>query len=218
MPSTRRNPIKLFVFLGALVVICSLAWISLSILMSTSQTNPLLPEPDPRLGFLERTYLGTYLLLNKTALEAPAGDEQALLELEVIEGQTAAAVIDQLNAAAVVENPMLLRTYLQYSGYDRGVEAGLYYLYGGMSIPQIAHALQTARSSQVSVTIPEGWRLEQIANQLVGFELGFTVDEFLIAAQARPAGYSFSAELPDPSTLEGFLFPDTYLIEADQGF
>jgi UPF0755 protein len=104
---------------------------------------------------------------------------------------------------------------MRYRGLDIGVEAGLYQLQGNMSIRQIAQALQSASPEQAMFTVPEGWRAGQIVqalDQRAGSQIAL---QFLEAVASRPDGYSFSAQLPESGGLEGFLFPDSYLIQDD---
>ena len=83
-----------------------------------------------------------------------------------------------------------------------------------MTIPELAEVLQSARASSSAVTIPEGWRREQIGESLSSF-VNLSPDEFFaLTAQPIP-GFSFSSEIPPNATLEGFLFPDTYQITPD---
>lgn len=215
-PSNKSRVIRWLLLLAFLTPICVLGSTSLLIAINRTSNPTLLPPPAPSLTTVERTLLGAYLLLNQAGLETAAGDEEALIKLEVFEGQLAGEVVDQLTAAGVVRNGPLLRKYLQYGGYDRGVEAGLYYLYGGMPIPQIARALQHARPSQLSLTIPEGWRMEQIADLIDRLELAFSGSEFLQRARTPAPTFLLSDELPMGASLEGFLFPDTYLVRHDQ--
>jgi UPF0755 protein len=77
-----------------------------------------------------------------------------------------------------------------------------------MSIQDLSDLLQKARSSRYALTIPEGWRREEIATALEGLGLGFTAADFLEAAQQPPPAWSAAG--PSIRSLEGFLFPDTY--------
>ncbi len=44
-------------------------------------------------------------------------------------------------------------------------------------------------------------------------ELAISSDTFLRTTQLTPNGFSFSSQIPAGGTVEGFLFPDTYLFE-----
>jgi UPF0755 protein len=169
----------------------------------------------PSLDTPQQALLASYLLLNQDALNAPAGDPEVELALEIEEGQTAQDVIRQLQSAGVISNPNLLRYYMQYRGFDIGIEAGQYYLSGAMSPRQIAEGLQSAGTNTIVLTVIEGWRLEEIAQAIDQAGLPFSGQDFIEAANAPPLGYSFTAELPPGSSLEGFLFPDTYFLEPD---
>ena len=85
-----------------------------------------------------------------------------------------------------------------------------------MTIPEVAQALQQGRRQEQTVTIQEGWRLEQVA-AAVAAQTSIPQDEFLALAttgwreeiancELRIANFG----LPPTATLEGFLFPETY--------
>jgi UPF0755 protein len=80
-----------------------------------------------------------------------------------------------------------------------------------MSIVELSELLQRARTSRYTLTVPEGWRMEQVAEALARLDLGFSAAEFLQAVDQPPPDWSdppASAE-----SLEGFLFPDTYQLD-----
>jgi UPF0755 protein len=104
--------------------------------------------------------------------------------------------------------------YLRVTGLERRIEAGNFILADTMTIPQIAEALQTALFEEIPVTIPEGFRAEEIAERLAENNV-MESDRFLAAVRAPRslsifADYDFLADLPPDGNLEGFLFPDTY--------
>ncbi len=71
-------------------------------------------------------------------------------------------------------------------------------------------------NSTLSITVIEGWRTEQIADELVKLGWNGTFDDFMQAAQNYPSeNYAFLADRPDGSSLEGYLFPDTYNFTPD---
>lgn len=211
--------IKTIAFLlGAIVmavVVCLVVWIVGMLVLGLPQASTLIGPAAPGLSTPDQAFLATYLLLNQDALNAPAGDPNIELALEIEEGQTAQDVIDQLQSSGVVNNPTLLRYYMQYRGFDVGIEAGQYFLSGAMSPRQIAEGLQTAGVNTIVLTVIEGWRMEEIADAIDQAGLPFSGQEFMTAVSSLPVGYSFTTELPAGATLEGFLFPDTYYLEAD---
>ncbi|MEJ2012794.1 MAG: endolytic transglycosylase MltG [Anaerolineales bacterium] len=172
-------------------------------------------EPASGLPRAQEIGLGFYLLARRKALDVPAGDTGAVLDLEVMPGESAAQVIETLAQANIVDDAGLLRLYLRYRGLDRGIEAGRYSLDGAMSLRELANALQSASASSLAITIPEGWRREQIAEHLAAQIPGFSAEEFLNASAQIPPGYSFSSDAPLGASLEGFLFPETYLLDPE---
>jgi UPF0755 protein len=217
MPSNRGRGCRLLAALLALLAVCGVAGVASAFLLDLpALTEERLGPSAANLNPIQERLLAAYLMARQSALDAPAGDPAATLELEVNEGEMASSVVDRLLVAGIVRDSFLLRTYLRYRGLDVGVEAGNYQLSGEMTVRELAEALQTARPLEIVFGVPEGWRREQIAEAIPGSGLSFAPDDFLAAAQTRPpATYSFASELPDPSSLEGFLFPDTYHLDPE---
>jgi cell division protein YceG involved in septum cleavage len=112
-------------------------------------------------------FVGTLVFGLPTARDSlgpPApGDLRIVWTIEVEPGASAQDVIDQLTTIGLINKPILFRSYIRYLGLDRGIETGMYDLDGSMSIREMAAALQSARIEAFTLTIPEGWRAEEIA-------------------------------------------------------
>lgn len=70
-------------------------------------------------------------------------------------------------------------------------------------------AAMQQKAEEVQVTIIEGWTLQQIANKFEQ-EGMFSAEEFLAAAKDYDTSIFPLAAKPTNTTLEGYLFPDTY--------
>ncbi len=129
----------------------------------------------------------------------------------VDQGDSATTVAYKLNSAGLVKDAELFKRLLQYWGADQHIQAGIFYLSPSMTMEEIARRLQHSRVDSVWVTIPEGWRAEEIAALLQEKQL-VQGDEFLAAVAQGRSDFPFLADRPagSPSSLEGFLFPDTY--------
>ncbi|MEN8446751.1 MAG: endolytic transglycosylase MltG, partial [Cyanobacteria bacterium J06555_13] len=106
----------------------------------------------------------------------------------------------------------LLSRWKSFRGEEGGFQAGTYVLSPGQSLNEIAEIIWSGDVIQTSFTIPEGWNREQMAER---FEAkGFTTaEEFLEATETIP--YDRYPWLPDGIPhLEGFLYPDTYQMDA----
>ena len=208
----RRGSLLRFLILASVIALlgCGTVWAVGMVFLGMPQAVNRLGPPSPDLNPFQRTLLSIYLLSKESALDLPAGDPAISFELEVFPGEPASIVVDRLQTAAVVSDGTLLRNYLRYHGLDVSVEAGRYVVHGGMTIRELASNLQNAGISADFFTVLEGWRVEEIAAALPGDTLNFEPADFLAAVRTQPPGYIFSDQLPEPPSLEGFLFPDTY--------
>jgi len=195
--------------LGCLAAVGAAAclWAGLALPASVAS----LGEPAAQLSGFDRAMLATYLILHQRDLTAPAGPEDLFATLEVEPGQDASTVADELASLGVLRDPELFSRYLRYRGLDTGIEAGSYQVNGSMSPRDLAELLQRALASRYSLTIPEGWRREQVAEALGELGLGFGAADFFTASQSAPSP-SIGAP-PGVTDVEGFLFPDTYRLD-----
>ncbi len=162
--------------------------------------------------------IAAYLEANADLLEEPAGSDDTPVTFTVQLGETAVDIAARLKEAGLISDAELFRRYAQYHGLDAGIEAGEFTLRQTMTIPEIARTLQEGRRPEQTVTIPEGLRLEQVAI-VVAEQTSIPQDEFLTLATTgwRNAGlaFDFLRDLPPTTTLEGFLFPETYRLSED---
>ncbi len=169
---------------------------------------------------LEQLYLETYVESNRDALDAPMGTDDTAVTFVVDSGQSVTEIAGNLKAMHLISDTELFRRYVQYKKLDAGIQAGTYTLRQTMTIPEIALALQTARAPEQQVTIPEGKRLEEVA-EIVADQTSITSADFLQMAQSGwrtttvAQSYTFVSQIPLTATLEGYLFPDTYRLPLD---
>ena len=165
-------------------------------------------------GSPENVLIGLYLQLRQGDLARPAGEDDVQIPFRVEPGETAGMVALRLEEAGLVRDAGLFSLYMRYRGLDTRLEAGEYLLSPRMTIPEIAEALQHGRIQEVSVTVVEGWRMEEVAEVLE--REGVTSAEAfkaVVRGEVRPevwAQYPILQSRPPGASLEGFLFPDTY--------
>ena len=183
--------------------------------------QPALPAPGgvtiAAPSSVEDWGVSLYLDFRRTELDTPAGSDPAALVFTVAPGESVGQIASRLQSEGLVRDAQLFRLYLRYSKLDSGVEAGQFTLKKTMTIPEIAQALQSGKRDELTLTIPEGRRLEEVA-ALVAQQTPISATTFL--SLARNAGqwaaqYPFLAELPPGASLEGYLFPDTYRLPKD---
>ncbi len=125
-------------------------------------------------------------------------------------GDTATSVGERLQATGLIRSSWVFRLTASIYSLDSSLEAGEYELRPNMSLSEIMAQLQKA--SPFRLTIPEGWRLEQVA-ALVEEKGLFSKEDFLRASRAQYTN-SFLSSRPAGASLEGYLFPDTYFLSA----
>ncbi len=161
-----------------------------------------------------------YLEANRARLEQPADPDGAPRQFVVQPGATARTIAENLAGAGLITDARLFEAYVRANGLAPRLQAGVYQLSPGMTIPEIAQALQNARAPEIVIRVGEGWRLEQTADYLtqrVGLDgaeykrRGLTGD----LSGLDVARYDFLASRPAGASLEGFLYPDTYRLPAE---
>jgi len=212
----RRKANRLFVYLAVTAVVGAVAVCAISGWAGLTARNPVLGDPAPELNLLERAYYTTYLNLNGDVLTAPAGADPDPRSFSIAQGESVASVGERLQADGLVRDQAVLDAYLRYTGWDQHIEAGDFILRQTMNLTEVARALTDARAREVMARIYEGWRREQIAESLAANPtLSVDPAEFLALTgpgAIPPGTYAFLADRPPSASLEGFLFPDSYLL------
>jgi len=215
MPKVFRSCLIATSLIIAAALICIAVWVVGTLIFGLPTVQERIGPPAPGLSQPQEVALSIYLMINQARLDQPAGDPQMVWTIEIEPGASAQTVIDQLTTIGLLNDGLLFRSYIRYLGFDRGIESGMYDLTGTMTIREMASALQTARLDALTLTIPEGWRSEQVADLIHDLALSIDPAEFLLTARSVPENLTLSFDLPPQSSLEGFLFPDTYILETD---
>lgn len=155
---------------------------------------------------------GAWLYIQQ-AFDAPAapGSEQTVV-FEVKKGATLAKVGLSLKAQQLINDAKIWRLYLRLNPTAPSPKAGKHKIGPGMSIPDILDALaQNPMSEDVPLTMVEGWRLKD-ADQALAAKGLIEAGAYLKAA-TNPGAFTVPFSLPkDSPTLEGYLFPETYMV------
>jgi len=162
--------------------------------------------------------IAAYLSANADALNRPAGADPTPIDFTIEPGESLNGIANRLLQLGLIGDPELFRRYLQYNKLDQGIEAGNFTLDKTMTIPQIAQALQSGRREELSVTVPEGKRIEEVAQIVAAQVPQIVAPEFLaLAGNAAlwKTSFAFLSDVPAGGSLEGFLFPDTYRLPLE---
>lgn len=127
----------------------------------------------------------------------PASNVSTQQTLFVIpKGQSTKTILSRLQEAGIIRSATAMDYYLYFSSQRNSFQAGSFRLSPSMTLAQIIEQLQHG-TLDTWVTIPEGWRAEEISDafkQALGES--FDAESFTKLAKAQ----------------EGYLFPDTYLV------
>ena len=144
-------------------------------------------------------------------LHQPANPGNSKVRFVVPPGASFHEVADTLHRTGLIDSVTVFDLYARYKHLDRNVQAGAYELSRNLNMIQILTALQTAIPDEIFVTIPEGYTIKKTAALLDQGGLIKGSDYTALAVQGK-FNYDFLKDLAPGASLEGFLFPDTYLV------
>ncbi len=145
------------------------------------------------------------------------------IPFEISKGETTAQIADDLQEKGLIRNALAFRVWARIKGLDTHLQAGIYEkLTPNMTISQVIDQLLNAEPDAIRVVIPEGWRIEQIAQQFANSDLvKFNENDFLrytkhINQFPDAARYPILKQVPaDHNNMEGLLFPASYEVPVD---
>lgn len=123
-------------------------------------------------------------------LTQPVSHDDSMRSFEIIKGESAKSIASSLKDADLIRSPLFFRLLVKQQKIV--LQAGIYQLSPSYSPSEIAKTLTKGLAIDEKITIPEGFRSEQIAETA-----GIPIKDFLAAAKG----------------LEGQLFPDTYYVK-----
>ena len=136
-------------------------------------------------------------------------------------GETPTQIGNDLYTLRLIRSTIAFDLYTRLNDAGPKFQAGAFLLNTNMSLSQIVTALQHGRPDEKTVTFPEGFPLWYQAQKVDQKNLGpVTGADYLRAARdpALAQKYSF---LPQAASgdfpYEGYLFPDTYLVDPAAG-
>jgi UPF0755 protein len=151
--------------------------------------------------------------------DVPAGTDGARITVEVVAGVSDTDIGKLLFDKGVISSRLAFQNAVLQAGRAGDLQAGVYDLSPSLRPSQIVAALKQQAGEEVSITIIEGWRLEQVVGYLGTTKLTMNLDEFAALVKDPPSDligeFDFLADLPQGRSLEGYLYPDTYRVDAN---
>jgi UPF0755 protein len=169
-------------------------------------------------GALLLTLLAAWLIIgspgtvDEPAAYEPQPEPGEPVAVTVEEGDSPTDIAEKLELAGAIDSGTRFRVLVQLMGYDRLLQAGTYELARGTPALDVIYRMRNGVVSPNSVTVIEGWQLEEIADAVAA--LGVSREDFLAAANTQAYNYTWVHIIPDGESLEGYLYPATYSIRA----
>ena len=154
--------------------------------------------------------LGVIAAAVAIAMAGCRGSGTGEVRVLVPRGASFRVAAESLQKAGVVNNATAFRLYAKLRGSDRSIRAGTYVFKRPVSWGEVLDDLRGGKGLEHAITIPEGWSLIQIVPQLARV-LEVPVDS--VQAAVRDTALLRALDVPTP-TLEGYLFPDTYVFPS----
>ncbi len=152
-----------------------------------------------------------------TASAVPSLAPGTVVPVTITPGESSADLARDLQNKGLVPSEVVFLGVVKLRGTASGFQPGTHQIAAGTPVEDIIAQLQApAPPNQIRVTFPEGRRLEEDAQTAAKAGIGTEQDFLQLAQHPDPSwSYTFLADLPKNATLEGYLFPDTFLIAGD---
>jgi UPF0755 protein len=138
--------------------------------------------------------------------------------ISIAEGSSGRTVWERLVKDGYTRRTMPWRFWSWRLAATGKLKAGTYTLQAGESVRQAITDFMAGKvvNNEQTITYPEGFTLQQIAERTAARGIG-TTNSFVAAAKpgAFADAYPFLKDLPAGRSLEGYLFPDTYQVAQD---
>ncbi|MGI6739903.1 MAG: endolytic transglycosylase MltG [Brevefilum sp.] len=172
-------------------------------------------HPDSSLSNVQRIIfpLELFLYRDKLTTAQNLGEEEKIFEIG--QGESVSMVCYRLEQHGLIDDAELMRIYLIYTGLDRQLKSGKFRLNSALSPVEITTRLIDPGSEEAIVSILPGWRIEEIAANIEASGLAISADDFIRFAYAPNSIVQELLPVPDVRSLEGFLFPGTYVFPRD---
>ncbi|MFQ5671725.1 MAG: endolytic transglycosylase MltG [Nitrospinales bacterium] len=143
----------------------------------------------------------------------PVGGSPEPVLFKIEKGMTLKQVAHRLAESQLVRGPSSFRLLAYFQGKQDQIKAGEFHLSPTMPPGQILEHITSGRTILYPVTIPEGYRITEIA-ALLSRKGMVDEAEFIRATRDRGLIKSLGGSMEN---LEGYLFPDTYLFSKNAG-
>ncbi len=142
-------------------------------------------------------------------------NSEKTLVIEIQEGEGLRVIANKLHLAGIIRSEALFRLYAGLTGRAGKLQAGVYEFSPGENVAQIADKIAKGKIATILLTVPEGFSIKNIEGRFKELCLQKNyycqLDLNQLKARHFKSEFDFLKNIPDEASLEGFLFPDTYI-------
>jgi UPF0755 protein len=128
-------------------------------------------------------------------------------------GETAGKIAQNLQDQGFIRSALAFLFVLYESGREMSLQSGTYTISPAFTPRELARVFEKAPSEQAVLRIIEGWRLSETAAAVHKAFPSIAVEEFMKMAVVGQRKNTVLTGLAAETSLEGFLFPDTYFFK-----
>jgi UPF0755 protein len=148
-------------------------------------------------------------------VDAPADPNATTVDFTVRRGANASQIAADLLGAGLIKSALAFKFFLFESGTENSLQTGTYKVSAALSPRDLATLFQRAPGDQVALRIIEGWRLTEVAAAVNRAFPSISATDFIAAAVVGTRNNFVLSGIDPKTSLEGFLFPDTYFLRPD---
>ncbi len=135
-----------------------------------------------------------------------------ITEVNIAQGSNTKAISEKLYGAGLTRHEISFSLYAKKQGIENKLKPGLYSFEGLVTLEDIAEKLVAGKlAEEIRITIPEGLTVKQTGEIFASQGL-IDLETFLELANNGDFPYAYLPPKGAENRLEGFLFPDTYMI------
>jgi len=148
-------------------------------------------------------------------VDVPADPNAKTVDFTVRRGANASQIAADLLSAGLIKSALAFKFVLFESGTENALQTGTYKVSAALSPRDLATLFQKAPGDQVALRIIEGWRLTEVAVAVNKAFPSISAADVTAAAVVGTRNNFVLSGLDPKTSLEGFLFPDTYFLRPD---
>jgi len=133
----------------------------------------------------------------------------------IARGETAGQIAKRLEQEGIIRSALAFDYVLYDAERENALQSGTYTVSAALTPRDLAKLFEKAPGEQIVLRIIEGWRLTEVATAVNKAFPAISKEAFTAAAVVGERKNTVLAGLDGKTTLEGYLFPDTYFMRPD---